>query len=315
MTWLTWRQHRAEVFALTLTVAVISAILVLVALPVHALFPDGAAACLNSSTAACDRAFNQMNEKLAFFDQFVESLVTVPLAIGLFLGAPLLAREYEQGTWQLAWTQGVPRMRWLAVKLGALAGATVVLAAAFTAARSWSNAPMAALIGEFDGTDFDLAGVAPSVHALFAFAAAAAAGVLLRRSLPALGTAIVVFIVVRVTVSSALRPNYQAPLTHLSPPGTSTASPDPRDWFFDFGYADAAGRRISNSRYFELVGAAHKAGVDETTYLGQQGIQAFAHYQPHDRFWAFQWTEAAIYLGLTAVLLAVVVWRVRRRSF
>jgi hypothetical protein len=313
MTWLTWRQHRAEVFALTLIVALIGSVLVVAALPVYALFPDGAAACLNSETAVCWQAFTRMNETVGSLDPFVEALITVPLAIGLFLGAPLLAREYEQGTWQLAWTQGVPRMRWLAVKLGALAGATVILAGVLTAARSWSNAPVAALIGEFDGTDFDLAGLAPTVHALFAFATAAAAGVLLRRSLPALGIALVVFVVVRMTVSTAARPHYQAPLTHLSPPGTAP-TPDPRDWAIDIGYADAAGRKISESRYYELLGAASTAGVDDSVYLQQQGIQTATLYQPHDRFWALQFTEAAIYLTLTAVLLGVVVWRVRRRS-
>ena len=133
MTWLTWRQHRAEVFALTVTVAVISVLLGVVALPVHALFPDGAAACLSSTTDACDRALTALYERMDGARAFTELLVAVPLVIGVFLGAPLLARELESGTWQLAWTQGVPRMRWLAVKLSCLAAVTVILTAAFTA--------------------------------------------------------------------------------------------------------------------------------------------------------------------------------------
>ena len=36
----------------------------------------------------------------------------------MFWGAPLLAREFETGTFRLAWTQSVTRTRWLAVKLG-----------------------------------------------------------------------------------------------------------------------------------------------------------------------------------------------------
>ncbi len=38
----------------------------------------------------------------------------LPLVMGVFLGAPLLSREYERGTHQFAWTQSVTRSRWLA---------------------------------------------------------------------------------------------------------------------------------------------------------------------------------------------------------
>ena len=47
----------------------------------------------------------------------------------MFLGAPLLSREYEQGTFRFAWTQGTGRIRWCAMKLNVLGG-LIVLAAA-----------------------------------------------------------------------------------------------------------------------------------------------------------------------------------------
>ena len=40
-----------------------------------------------------------------------------PLILGIFLGAPLIARELETGTYRLAWTQSVTRTRWLTVKV------------------------------------------------------------------------------------------------------------------------------------------------------------------------------------------------------
>ena len=55
-------------------------------------------------------------------------LLVVPLLIGMFWGAPLVSRELETGTFRLAWTQGVSRTRWLAVKLGL--GALTSMAAA-----------------------------------------------------------------------------------------------------------------------------------------------------------------------------------------
>ena len=38
-------------------------------------------------------------------------LLVVPALIGMFWGAPLIAREFETGTYGLAWTQGVTRTR------------------------------------------------------------------------------------------------------------------------------------------------------------------------------------------------------------
>ena len=43
-------------------------------------------------------------------------VIVVPGIIGLFWGAPLVARELEAGTFRLAWTQSVTRTRWLAVE-------------------------------------------------------------------------------------------------------------------------------------------------------------------------------------------------------
>ena len=47
-------------------------------------------------------------------------IILLPAVIGLFWGAPLIARELETGTFRLAWNQSVTRERWLAVKLGIL---------------------------------------------------------------------------------------------------------------------------------------------------------------------------------------------------
>ena len=63
-----------------------------------------------------------------------------PALIGLFFGAPLIARELETGTFRLAWTQSVTRKRWLAAKLGVVG----VVAMAIGGLLTW----MARLVGE-----------------------------------------------------------------------------------------------------------------------------------------------------------------------
>ena len=48
-------------------------------------------------------------------------LQLVPALIGAFVGAPVLAREMETGTYRYAWTQGFGRWRWTLAKLAGLA--------------------------------------------------------------------------------------------------------------------------------------------------------------------------------------------------
>ena len=55
-------------------------------------------------------------------------VLVVPVLIGMFWGAPLIARELETGTFRLAWTQSVSRVRWLLVKLGLVGLAAIVVA-------------------------------------------------------------------------------------------------------------------------------------------------------------------------------------------
>jgi ABC-type transport system involved in multi-copper enzyme maturation permease subunit len=44
-------------------------------------------------------------------------LQALPALIGAFVGAPVLARELETGTFRYAWTQGFGRWRWTLAKL------------------------------------------------------------------------------------------------------------------------------------------------------------------------------------------------------
>ena len=87
--------------------------------------------------SGCDLATSQFlhyNFLQHAFD--ILSQVAPPL-IGLFWGAPLLAREFETGSYRLAWTQSVSRSRWLLTKLGLGALATATLAGLLTLTITW----------------------------------------------------------------------------------------------------------------------------------------------------------------------------------
>ena len=151
MTWLIWRQHRTEVCVLGLLVGMFGIALLVLGTQAHDLFPGGPARCAGEAgvNEACAASFRRLDEEYGYVENLLAGFYLVPLVIGAFLGAPLLARELEGGTWQLAWTQAVPRMRWLAAKLAALAGVTVVLTGLFTAVLTWFRQPFDAWEGRF----------------------------------------------------------------------------------------------------------------------------------------------------------------------
>ncbi|MFI9005816.1 ABC transporter permease subunit [Actinosynnema sp. NPDC053489] len=323
MTWLIWRQHRTEVCVLGLLVGLFGIALLVLGAQAHDLFPGGAARCAGMAGVdeACTASFRRLDDEYGDVENLLAAFYLLPVVIGAFLGAPLLARELEDGTWQLAWTQAVPRTRWLAAKLAALAGVTVALTGAFTAVLTWFRRPFDVWEGRFEYDAFDLEGLVPVAYALFAFGVATAAGAILRRSLPAFGVAFGAFLAARMSVALLARPAYATPLTTVEPVpvGGSKGQVGPgfvpgfADWVIERGYADATGRRLSSAEYYELEAAANQAGTNLNQFLQARGVQRFGVYHPADRFWTFQLIEATLFVTVAAVLIGVVVWRVRHR--
>jgi ABC-type transport system involved in multi-copper enzyme maturation permease subunit len=110
----------------------------------------------------------------------------VPVALGLFWGAPLLARELQKGTIDLAYTQSVSRARWLAVRvLPLLVIGPLTLLGVLAAAYETTpvNARYEAVLeGE---VGFRQAPV-EMVLVLFTLTLGLLAGALLRRTVPAM---------------------------------------------------------------------------------------------------------------------------------
>ena len=60
-----------------------------------------------SSRSGCDIIIRHFESQYAGMVRVARYLVVLPALVGLFVGAPLLARELEHGTHRLAWTQSV----------------------------------------------------------------------------------------------------------------------------------------------------------------------------------------------------------------
>ena len=137
-------------------------------------------------------------------------VIVAPALIGAFWGAPLVAREFEAGTHRLVWAQSISRTRWLAVKLAVVGTATVAATALLSALVTWWAAPLdhaaAAVYGTFDQRD-----IVPIGYALFAFAFGVTAGLVIRRTLPAMALTLAGLLTVRIMVTEWIRPLVVAP--------------------------------------------------------------------------------------------------------
>ena len=136
-------------------------------------------------------------------------LLLVPVVIGMFWGAPLIARELEAGTHRLIWTQSITRNRWLLTKLAVVGMASALGAGLLSWMVSWWFIPIDQVhMDQF--AVFDQRSIVPIGYALFGFAIGLTTGLILRRTVPAMAVTLVVFTVVRVGMS-ALVPNLLPP--------------------------------------------------------------------------------------------------------
>ena len=240
----------------------------------------------------------------------------MPLLFGLFWGAPLLSKEFEDGTHNLAWTQGVSRRHWLRVNIGWSLVAAALWGAALAALVSYWRFPENALNSRFQA--FDIQGIVPVAYALFAVALGIAVGSVLRRVLPSLAATLAVFVALRAVIGVYLRPHLMAPITKLFPP-VGPASTPAGAWVLSTSFVNGRGQDLGSGFPVNELPADCRAvllkgkGVNGRC-LASHGFHQLVTYQPDSRFWAFQGMEAGIFLVLALALVGFAWWWVRSRD-
>ena len=319
MIWLTWRQHRAAIIAIALVVAVLDAIFIVKGQEAGAAFQQlGVADCLaHPSHPNCGDIVGSFYDNYGGLVSASGWLNLLPALLGLLVGAPLVAREIEQGTHRLVWTQGISAARWLAIKLAILFAVTIAATVLLTVVMSWwHSTAWNQLQGHITPDMYDFEGIAPVAYAVFALALGIAAGVLIRRTVPAMVVAVAGFLAVRLPMEFLLRPRFMPPLTHAQDVLAAFTTHDPLQgaWTLDSGWADAAGHPLADAAVFQTCNPrAIGTKPDLLQCIHDHGWLAFTTYQPGSRFWPFQGIEAAIVIALTVALLALAIWRLRAR--
>ena len=323
MAWVTWRQHRTALTGVAALLAGLAVLLWIVGLQLHHAYA-AATACRPAGSVACGALINTFNRTGGFLVNG-GILQVVPALIGAFLGAPVLARELENGTVRYAWTQGFGRLRWTLAKLVALGVVVAVAAGALSMLTSWYYQPYFATgnqslslttLNPLAPGLFDLRGVAFAAWTLAAFAIGGLAGTLIRRVVPAIVATLAAYAGLAVATGGWLRLHYLTPLV------TSKLNIPDSAWVMTQQWFTKSGRPASQSALSQVLQGAPgqlfgKGGVPKSVtvwqYLVQHGYTQWTTYQPASRFWAFQWIEGGWLLALSVLLIAVTMWLVRRR--
>jgi hypothetical protein len=337
LTWVTWRQHRGALTGFGALYAALALAMLLVGLKMHSAFHTLAALHCPVASLVGSRCATSLELFVAkpydLYPNGVALALTIsPMLIGVFLGAPLLAREYETGTLRFAWTQGTGRLRWAAVQVTLLATVIAATTCALAALGAWSWRPFAALgfANRWQAGMFGTTPVTAAGWALAAFALGTLLGAVIKRTVPAMAaTAAVVtglavgaywkldYLLLSVHTKTAPDPaivtmyygqsdlNIFAQQAYPGPPGSWLV----RGWF-----AGPTGHPLGPDGVAAVTRRlfGNKPGA-ALRWLAQRHDTFLVAYQPGGRYWLFQAVTGLTLLLFAAALIAATLLLIRRR--
>ncbi len=297
LAWVTWRQHRFVLAGAATLLGGACLVMLINGLAVRSSLRSlGLTACHPVTAPRCAVQLQLFHQEYnVWVGRLPAVFLVIPILIGVFAGGPLLAREFETGTFRFAWTQGAGRLRWVTAKLVLLAVSLTVSAALFSLMFSWWYEPFFAQHSSLMTQDvFPLSGLALAAWTLAAFA-----------------------ISVRRRGDTAHRPGHDRRAGRLDralrrhgavPAGALPGrghqqgnDPDPGTVMVPGRLVHRPGRQARQLQGLLLQ------------WLSQRGYTLWTSYQPETRFWHFQLIESGWLLALALLLGAATVWLVRRR--
>ena len=340
MIWLTWRQFRAQTVVTAAFLAVLAVTFLVTGLSLAHLYDSsGLATCHGSSCGTFAGNFiNQVksgfSEKVFYAGIYI--VYAAPAIIGMFWGAPLIAREIEAGTFRLAWNQSVSRARWVVVKLGLIGLAAMVTAELLSLMSSWWASPVfqAAAVARSDSLSivriapplFGAQGIAPVGYAAFAFALGVTAGLLIRRTIPAMAVTLAGFASVQLAWVNWVRPHLISPLRESLPFSAARldevmigqgnqmivqdSASKPGAWILSNQSVKPDGQPFTGPPTQACIGQGVQAC---NASIARLHLRQVITYQPASRFWVLQSYETAVFLVLAVALAGFCAWWIRHR--
>jgi hypothetical protein len=340
MIWLTWRQFRAQTWTALAVLAAAAVALTVTGPDLARMFDvSGIVGCAArgdcgslTQTFLNEVGHNAPDNILNHLSPWV--LFAVPSLIGMFWGAPLVTRELETGSFRMVWNQSVTRTRWLAIKLAVIGLASMATAGLLSLAFFWWTSPVerVSMLRMTPGT-FGATGIVPVGYAVFAFAVGVAAGILIRRTVPAMAVTLAVTVGAQFFIALWLRARLIPPVRAVVPLSNAVLSQfsvSPRTgrfvvytggnqpqgipgaWILSNPQTITTPDHVASQACLQGLGSgAPRACIAS---LARLHLTQTVTYQPLSRYWTLQWYETGILLAAALVLAAFSLWRVARRG-
>ncbi|MFE5641711.1 hypothetical protein [Rhodococcus sp. NPDC056516] len=261
----------------------------------------------------------------------------LPFASGMLVGVTTFARDFEQGPENLDFLESTSLVRWYFLRvlvvfvpitlglavLGLVLGWTHSLGRGATATDEMTSFSL------MEFPNFHTTGIVLGAYTFVAMVTGSAAALLVRNTVVAMVTTLLVFLIVPVALSAMVREHYTAPDIEVQPiDGRARAAeyaPSPYQnldsrWVIGAGFADMDSNMI-DADYSVCRGSdtsdqkQRDREIDDC--LREQGIDHYAVvYHPQSRYWQFQFIETAVMLlcsGLMVALALVGARGLRRR--
>jgi ABC-type transport system involved in multi-copper enzyme maturation permease subunit len=320
----TWRQHRFALAGVFVVLGGLGVFMLVNGLAMHHAYAAlGLDTCGQVSGPTCASQLMAFQQNyLTWADHLPHLVMLLPGLIGVFVGAPLVARELESGTFRFAWTLARSRVQWIVTKLVLLAVVLTAFALGFSALSTWWYGPFDAITGRMSSYGaYEITGLVFAARTLFGFTLGALLGLLIRRTVPAMAATAAVWVAVVVSSMVWLRPLIQKPITTMGAvaKGITPGQHVPfnatvvNDW-----YQDAAGHHVGLDQLFQQAildnGGTPPSPDQLNAYMEQHHYSQWVSYRPNGWFWHFQTVEASGYAVLAILLAVAAVLVLRRRA-
>lgn len=318
---------------LALVTAALGALVAIQAASANAANARAAMACVGQVVGAhCTSAFSTLTKAHTWALFLGLAVLLLPLVAGVFVGAPLVAREVESGSFRFLWTQGAGRRRFELRRLVLLGLFAAACACVLGILMGWLLHPLQGL-GEnrywgasqnspWDARLFNSTVLVLPAWTVFSVALGACAGALIRRTVIAMAATGVVAgglllfagepatgsfgsLTTRLLgLDPVVRRLRAAPIGIGGGPGTTTGIAPRHSWIVQTWVTSPGGRRYYTTvtMWSTLLARHPEASRSPGAWLAAHHFSFWVSYQPGDRFWSFEAVLAAA-LGVAAALL------------
>ena len=246
----------------------------------------------------------------------VSIVITLPALMGAFIAAPLISKEIENNTLQLAFTQSITRRKWFWDKFGTLFILIVVVFGLFSLSQHYFYLNAVKLTNPWDW--FDIQIVVYMAYVVLAFSLGTLTGLVIGKQVPSMAIFLVLFFLIRFALFK-MRAYWFKPL--VSTWNFIGENPEYQKgiWVISSRLVDKLGNPVTvglkqlGCDVLQFQVGDVSSTVEYDCYQ-RAGLLMEYTYQPIERFLHIQVIEVTITLLISFLAIALMLWILEKRK-